>query len=659
MNKSQDIRIKVYTSVGLMILLFVVYWPLKDNLMCRYYDDNIYVTDNPMVNTGLTARNIKWAFTEFHAGNYHPVTWIAHMAGVSIFGNNPAGHHFINLLFHMVNTLLLLFFLYKSTGKYFFSLLIASVFALHPQNVESVAWAAELKNLLSTFFIFLALIAHLTYLKKKSITGYILSLLFFTLSLLSKPMFVTFPFFLLLLEFWPWNNRNLIVLTCDLFTNKKKEKNSSILFLENLSGVLKDKIPFIIIAILFSVVAVMSQKEGGTVAKIQTFPFFNRFEIISTGYFKYIYKFFIPYNYSTLYPINLKPSLLISSISFAFLGITTATIFKYAIKIPWLFVGWLWYLGLLIPVIGIVQIGGQSFADRYAYVPIIGITIILASISIKLAALHKYVKWTIIATIALFIALISFQTNSLIKTWRNDGTLFMNAINSTKNNYIANNYYGIYLSKTEKKHSEAISYFQTASAIKKNYTNSLTNIAKILIDSGNIIGGMNYAQQALNIKKDDVMANLIFAQGYQKLDSVNLTCKYYEKAIKHSTIMRKWKLLNNLGMYLAEKKMYSEALACFNRALIVQPDKTLLILNKARILLLTNKVEKALLCYTYLTQELYPDNCILKITISEILLEFDLKSHARTILLDAKNNCGQKDGNVQKEIKKRLERTES
>jgi tetratricopeptide (TPR) repeat protein len=389
------------------------------------YDDPIYVSENAHVKGGITWANAAWAMRSTEASNWHPLTWLSHMADCSLYGIEPWGHHLTNVLLHALNALLLFVALRRMTGAGWRSLLVAALFGLHPLHVESVAWISERKDVLSTAFWMLVILAYtarderLRGLRPGAGAYYALSLLLFALGLMCKPMLVTLPCVLLLLDYWPLGR-----------WGRSARAGRWLLVAE--------KIPFLLIGAAVSVVTLAAQRGGDAVGSVDDFPVSVRVSNALLSYCGYLGKCLLPRGLSIFYPFQSTPPPLWEPVLAAcLLAAVTAAALALARRRPYLLVGWLWFLGTLVPVIGLVQVGGQSMADRYTYVPLIGIFIIAAwgvcDLSGPRAAGQRAAGITSAATVALLACL----TLGQIRYWRDGVTLFRHAIAVTDNNWIA------------------------------------------------------------------------------------------------------------------------------------------------------------------------------------------------------------------------------
>ena len=388
------------------------------------YDDGIYVTENQNVQQGLTLNNIYWALTTNDTGNWHPLTWMSLMLDCQLFGLNPSFHHLTNLLLHIANTMLLFAVLYAMTSAFWRSAFVAAIFALHPLHVESVAWAAERKDVLSALFWLLTISAYLRYTKTPGIGRYLLTLLVFALGLMAKPMLVTLPFVLLLLDYWPLNR----------IENKSLTQSSQ---KQTIFHLVREKIPFLILSGISSIVTFIVQQGNKAVMPLTEFPLRLRLANAAISYVRYLGKMFLPTDLAIFYPIHTDELtyglVLISVIS---LCVASIIVVRFAPAHRYLPVGWFWFLGTLVPVIGIVQVGGQAIADRYSYIPSIGIFIMVAWGSTELLYGWKYRKALLAISASAIIFVLLIVTRTQVSYWQNSISIFEHALSVTKNNAI-------------------------------------------------------------------------------------------------------------------------------------------------------------------------------------------------------------------------------
>src|SRR5215831_16621564 len=336
------------------------------------FDDIPYIEENPMVNRGVTLAGLAWAFTTFHAGNWHPLTWIAHMIDSQLFGMTAGGHLLVNALIHAANTLLVFWFLLRTTHARWSSALVAALFALHPLHVESVAWASERKDTLSTFFGLLSLIAYVRYAEAPSISRYAWVAITLALGLLAKPMLVTWPLVMLLLDYWPLRRFKIPGLERRVESASHSEAATAT------ARLVWEKLPLFALIAASALITFLAQSHGGAVRTFAAAPVAFRLSNALVSYAKYLLLTFWPSNLAIYYPFARTgiPAWQIIGATFLLIGITVFCLFHRK-SAPYLFVGWLWFVGTLVPVIGIVQVGGQAMADRYFYIPSIGLFIAL------------------------------------------------------------------------------------------------------------------------------------------------------------------------------------------------------------------------------------------------------------------------------------------
>jgi protein O-mannosyl-transferase len=434
-NRLTKKQLAVLICVALALVTAALYWPMTHHPFVNFDDDD-YVTNNPQVKAGLTWSGVMWAFKTGAAANWHPLTWLSHMLDCQLYGLNPGGHHFTNLLFHVANTVLLFLLLQQLTGAVWRSAFVAAFFAWHPLHVESVAWAAERKDVLSAFFWILTLMAYGRYVTgdkwllthtdpasfpgaNRSLPHYFLALLFFAGGLMSKPMVVTLPFVLLLLDWWP--------------LNRIPPGN----FIRSAIRLTVEKLPFFALAVAGSVVTYLVQTAGRALWSPGTLTFSDRLGNALWAYERYVSKTFWPVDLCIFYPHPYHwPAWLTISAALV-LGVWSGLVVWRANRNPYLTVGWFWFLGTLIPTIGLVQVGSQSMADRYTYIPSIGLFILVVWGTNDF--LNWRPHWRRLLTWAGGAALAGclVVTEIQLSYWRNSIRLFRHAIEATTDNFVA------------------------------------------------------------------------------------------------------------------------------------------------------------------------------------------------------------------------------
>lgn len=412
-----------WIGAALFVLTFTLYLPSLSHGFIELYDDNIYVTANPQVLEGLHLKNVYWAFTTLANANWHPVTMLSHMLDVQLFGVDPRWHHFTNLLFHSAATVLLFLLLLRLTGARWSSALVAALFAVHPMHVESVAWIAERKDVLSAFFWFLATLLYVRYTEQPSLRRYVPMTICFALGLLSKPMLVTLPCTLLLLDYWPLRRATVDKLS-DLFSPANLK-------------LVAEKVPLFILTLIASVATIVAQAASGAVADTASLPILVRLANAAVAYATYVVKTIWIADYAVIYPhTNYFPPLWQVLGAVLLLGAITALALWQARRRPHLLVGWFWFLGTLVPVIGIVQVGFQSMADRYHYIPSIGLFIIFAwGVVLPLSRLLG--KPVAITCAVMVLLSMTLAMRLQLGYWRDDESLFRRAVEVTDNNFTA------------------------------------------------------------------------------------------------------------------------------------------------------------------------------------------------------------------------------
>ena len=544
-----------------MLLVFVtlaVYFQVG-TFEFNNYDTPEYVYENEHVINGLTAKGIKWAFTTLHFSNWHPLTWLSHMLDVQLYGLAPGRHHLTNVLFHIANVLLLFGILRQVTEDVWRCSIVAVLFALHPLHVQSVAWVAERKDVLSTFFGLLTLGFYLRYAAYRGIGRYLLLVLFFILCLMAKPMLVTMPFLLLLLEYWPlrrfpFQNRNK--------TNNSDRPSDSISFL------LAEKIPLLVLSAGSCLVTLIAQKAGGAVGSMETYPLGLRLANALVSYMNYIVKLFWPVNLAAIYPYNWElPVWQVGTACLFVLGISGLAMKSYRSR-PWFLVGWLWYLGTLVPVIGFVQVGTQAMADRYTYIPLIGIYIIIAWGLCDLLLRWRYRKVGLVTIVAAMIGVLMAVTWKQIGYWQNSVTLLKRAVEVTGANYMAYNNIGTGLLKSGEA-GEAIEHFKVAIEINPRSALAHFNLGLALSGQGRLTEALESCTEAVRVKPDFAEAYNCQGKAQLGLGKPGQAVLIYQQAIKiDPTYAEAYRNLGNALFRLGEN---DEALTSYQQAITIDP----------------------------------------------------------------------------------------
>jgi tetratricopeptide (TPR) repeat protein len=542
------------TVLGLCVLLVVIVF-LAFGRTCGYgflgYDDDDYFSSNYHVKAGLTWNGVKWAFQTGYASNWHPVTWLSLMLDAQFFGTGPAGPHLTNVILHAANTVLLFLLLRRLTGALWCSAFVAAVFAIHPLRVESVAWLSERKDVLSGFFFMLTLEAYARYVEKSNVPDsrskifYGLSLLFFALGLMSKPMLVTLPFVLLLLDWWPL----------------KRFEASTI------SRLVLEKLPFFFLSAASCLVTILAQRVA--IKPVIILPLTHRLGNAMVSYVIYLTQMIWPENLAVYYPYHFDtPAWQTFGAGALLLFITFLAIFA-ARRFPYFRTGWLWYLGMLVPAIGLVQVGGQAHADRYTYLPQIGLYIAIVWAVRDLMVSWRY-RRPMLVTLALFvISGLMICTWKQTSYWRNDVLLWEHAIACTSGNYTAHNNLG-YALEAKGQTAEATEHFQKALEIFPGYAEVNINLGKILLDEGRLDEAGKYFQRAINIIPDSVEAHIDLGILFAAQGKTAEAFKHYERAIELAP--DRAETYNDLAVLLASQGRFAEAAKRYQKALELKPD---------------------------------------------------------------------------------------
>lgn len=452
----------------LAVLAFAAYWPA---LNCGFVqlDDPEYVVANPHIQHGLTWPMAVWAFRSGYAANWHPLTWLSHALDVELFGLNPRGHHAASIAWHSGNAVLLFLVLTSLTGARWRSAAVAALFAVHPLHVESVAWVAERKDVLSTFFWLLSVWAYGRYASdamagRANLKAYGVSLACFALGLMAKPMVVTLPFVLLLLDFWP-------------LARFSSQSNKMI------SRLLREKLPFFLLSIASSLITFLVQRHAGVMSSLTKIPAGARLDNLPVAYARYLLRIVCPIHLAAFYPHPRFWPVWEVAVSAAALVVLTVWVVRQHRPRPYLAVGWFWFLGMLIPVIGLVQVGNQSMADRYAYLPMVGILIMIVWGGNELLSAQPRLKAIGPSSCAVAVALCGLLTARQAGFWHDTVTLFVHTSEITADNYEAFYNLGLYW-QHHGEPARAIEYYQKSIDIKGDYAPAHNNLGYLLLAGG-------------------------------------------------------------------------------------------------------------------------------------------------------------------------------
>ena len=578
---------RFFICTFLIVATLAIYWQVQNHEFLNF-DDKLYVAENPNIQSGLTFENMVWALTESYAANWHPVTWVSHTLDLELYGLDPSGHHMTSLLIHIANTLLLFGVLMKMTGALWRSAMVAALFALHPINVESVAWIAERKNVLSTFFWFLTMWAYASYAKTPRVGVYLLVVLFLTLGLMAKPMLVTLPFVLILLDFWPLKRWGWE----DMHTQEIKK-------------LILEKIPLFALVVGASITTFVVQQSGDAVKSTELFSLYTRTSNALVSYLKYLGKMVWPQGLSVFYPhpgnsLSIWKALVCGLVLVGF----TTWVVRRCRKRPYLAVGWFWYLGTLVPVIGIVQVGEQAMADRYMYIPLIGIFIaIVWGVS---GWIKNGQQKLLLAFAGVSIFLLMVTTSAQVALWKNSITLFEHAISVTEMKSphfttVHNNLGNAYANEKRyedaaiqyrqaikidpqyatahnnlgqnlhrlKMYDEAIKHYQQAIRIKTNYAKAYNNFANTLAEQGNMEEALTYARKCVSIKPKYVYGIVTLGKILEELGELNEAKAYYMRALE----LDQNSFRNNLNYanVLNKMKKMAKAIPYYKKTIALKP----------------------------------------------------------------------------------------
>jgi protein O-mannosyl-transferase len=582
-SRSRDSRLALIVGFFLFMVTLAVYWPVSRFEFVNF-DDQGFISDNPQVRAGLTLNGFLWAFQHGVLGNWHPLTTLSHMLDCQLFGMNAGGHHLTSLLFHIANTLLLFGVLRQMTATVWRSAFVAGLFALHPLHVESVVWVAERKDVLSTFFFMLTLWAYVRYaqkgragsplpaavtdssgahgvtrptieIKAQASPSYWLALFFFALGLMSKPMLVTLPFVLLLLDYWPL--RRVELSTLNSLARRSEAETAQ---LSTVSHLLLEKLPFLLLAAALAVMTLGAQKQAGAVASLTLRPLGFRLANALTSYTAYLRKLVWPDDLAVFYPYPASFSAWEIALSGLLLLAVSVAVMAASRRRPWLAVGWLWYVGTLVPVIGLVTVGSHSMADRYTYIPLIGLFVMIAW-----GLPEPMSRWGHGGVILIFgaaVALVACAvgTTRQLGYWQNDFRLFEHALAVTRNNAPAHFHVAVGLMERGRE-AEAMQHYATALRIDPSHKDVHYNLGNYYRRQGKLEEAKSHFLAELRVSPRHVLAR------------------------------------NNLGIVLAAQNKTDEAIEYFKAVLAIQPDGAEAHNNLANVLAAKGKSEEAIAHY--------------------------------------------------------------
>jgi protein O-mannosyl-transferase len=622
---SQEERASSLTPVRMAIVCFFLaaitlfcYQGVRHNDFLSY-DDTDYVLQNRHIQQGLTWQSMGWAFTSVDASNWHPLTWISHMADWKLFGKNPAGHHLTNVVLHAMNAVLLFLLLVYATGYWGRAMAVALLFALHPLHVESVAWIAERKDVLSTFFWFGAMLMYVWYVRKPSWKRFACIIAGFAGGLLSKPMVVTLPFALLLFDYWPL-----------------RRIPAGAAFREQLSFATKliiEKWPLFAMAIASSCITFYAQKAGGAVTLLAALPFWTRCGNAVMSYGRYLAKMFWPDPLMTYYHHEATHiNIFLVALLFLLLALITFVCWRVRNKKPYCIVGWLWYAGTLVPVIGIVQVGVQAMAERYTYVPLVGVMVALVWLVEDAIGRFSKIKIPVRVVAALALAVLAGKSVAQIPVWKNTVTLFSHVLEydprgefpnlslgaaylregklASARHYLERaltynpsgaqtlSYYAFCLMQTHRPEDLAPAQKSLERAIRVAPDNRdvLTNMAEFCLCTGKPADAEKYCRKIIAASPEFITARFYLADALQEQNKLAEAAEQYRAAI--AVEPANTDAHNNLGIIYGKQGLTADALREFRASLALKPDQGLAHANIGRVLMETHQVAGAVKEFT-------------------------------------------------------------
>ena len=585
-------------AAGLLALLTLgIYWPLSRSELLSY-DDVEYVTWNLDIQGGLTLPALRWAFSTGYAGNWHPLTWVSYMLDYQFFGGSPGQMHLTNLILHIANIVLVLLLFRQMTGTFWRSAFVAALFALHPLHVESVAWVCERKDVLSTFFGLLSLGAYVRYVQSKvqspkskvqgpksevggpwsffhlpSSIFYLLSLALFACSLMSKPMLVTLPCVLLLLDYWPLRRIQ--------FPSQRSPSNPQSAIRNSQSSppslhhsptpplhLLFEKLPFFVLTVADSIVTFLAQKVGGAVASTDLLPIPARVANALMAYLHYLRTAFWPAGLSISYPATSHWPFWQPLCAAGLLLVLTGLVLRQRQR-PYLFTGWFWFLGTLVPVIGLTQIGAQTVADRFMYFPLVGLAICVAWGSLDLFGARPAGRVSLVVAGTLSLVLCAIVTHRQVCFWKDGLTLFSRALAVTKDNFVAHDHVGMALNKLER-HDEAIQHYREAVQICPVDAEGYVGLAFSLGTQGHLAEARACAAKAVQLRPDSPEAHDCLGVALQLQGKAVEAETHFVQAVKLRPSFADAR--NHWAYALLEQGRIDEAIAQLRTALRIEPD---------------------------------------------------------------------------------------
>ena len=549
----------------LIAVVLVFYSPVTHNGFLNY-DDDQYITNNPHVRAGLTWQTVKWAFTTYDQANWHPLTWLSHALDSQLFGLNPAGHHSVSVLLHAANAVLLFLLLQSATGFRWRSLMVAALFALHPVNVESVAWAAERKNVLSMLFFLLALHAYVWYARRPELRRYAVVAFFFALGLLCKPQVITFPFLLCLLDYWPLCRIGPAAVAGEAVQGGNVPRLSG-------GWLVLEKLPLLLLSAASAVVTMKAQKAGGAVQSLFQYSLLLRLETAVISYVGYLGKAFWPSKLVALYPhpTSLYPAWQVGAAVIVLILVTALVLRARGQK--YLAVGWFWFLGSFFPMIGLVQVGAQAMADRYAYIPFVGLFLMVTWLAADWAKAHRLsATWLAIPAISCLLVL-GILTYRQVGYWHDIPSFWTRTLALTENNYIAHDTLGEFLA-SQGRTEEAAAHFRAALAIRPDDLPANLNLGTYEHGRGNLPVAIDrYQMVALHAADVGLRATAYgnLGSAYRQMGQSMKAKQCYEISLRLAPDRPMAMAIIGLGLIAQKNGDLPEAVRQYYRAMAVQP----------------------------------------------------------------------------------------
>jgi tetratricopeptide (TPR) repeat protein len=573
-------------SLALATLAVVVFRPTLGNQFVNF-DDNLYVYENPLVREGLTLRGFAWSLTGVSASNWHPLTWLSHMADVQMFGLNPQGHHLVNLLLHAGSAALLFLVLHAMIGAWAPTALVAALFAVHPLHVESVAWVAERKDVLSTLLWLATVALWLRYVRRPAPRRYLPVIFAYALGLMSKPMLVTLPLVLLVFDWWPLNR--LGPSCAPAWPGSEEGRHPSPLSVA--TGLVREKFPLFLLAAVSSAITIIAQRWGGSLRSLENISFPLRVANAFKAAVFYLEKTFWPTDLAVLYPLRPNGATMWqAAASLALLAGVTALCLRWRPRRPFLLAGWLWYLVTLLPVIGLIQAGSQAMADRYTYLPLTGVFLMLALILAEVCRRRPVtrVPMTIIA-VTIVVALSALSRRQL-HFWRDSVTLFSHALDVTQGNAVAHNNLGYALSVLGRQ-SDAAANFEEALRIDPRNWEAHANLGKIMTARGQGEKALEHYQAAVRLAADFPFNHYNLANALAALGRVEEALLHYAEALRLKADFPEAHV--NMGNLLLQEGRLEEALANHREAVRLTPGNAVFRYNLGLSLALSGDIAGA------------------------------------------------------------------